>query len=52
MIIVEVWNSNRTRCGGRFNRYFFWLYLLLLPSSLTWDFLEWLERALTPNERR
>lgn len=52
MIIVEVWKSNRTRCGGRFNRYFFWMYLLVSPLILTWDFLEWLECVATPKERR
>lgn len=48
MIIVEAWKINRSRCGGRFNLYFFWLYPLMAPCALTWDFLDWLERVLTP----
>jgi hypothetical protein len=52
VIIAEVWNSNRERCGGRFNLYFFWVYPLVLPLALTWDFLNWLERALTPKAKR
>ena len=52
MIIVDIWNSNRSRCGGRFNLYFFWLYPLCAPMTMAWDFLTWLEHALTPNEKR
>ncbi len=51
MIIVEAWKINRSRCGGRFNLYFFWMYFLVIGFALTWDFLEWLERKLTPSDR-
>lgn len=47
MLIVEIWKSNRARCEGRFNLYFFWLYPFTLPLCLTWDFLEFIERKLT-----
>ena len=48
MTIVEIWRVNWSRCGGRFNLYFFWMYPLALPFCLTWDFLNWLERSLIP----
>lgn len=43
MIIIEIWKSNRTRSGGKFNRRFFWVYPLVLPLCLLWDLLSWLE---------
>lgn len=51
MIIAEVWMVNRSRCGGRFNLYFFWLYIIALPfvpGMFVWDFLRWAERKLEP----
>lgn len=48
MIVVNMWKTNQSRCGGRFNRYFFWGYPLILPFCILWDFLTWLERRLTP----
>jgi hypothetical protein len=48
MTIVEIWRFNRSRCGGMFNLYFFWMYPLAVPFCLAWDFLNWLERSLTP----
>ena len=50
MIIVDMWKINRSRCGGRFNLYFFWLYPVVAPLFV-WDFLNWLERRLTPTVR-
>lgn len=44
MIIVEIWESNRARSGGKCNQRFFWLYPLVLPFCLTWDLLCWLEK--------
>ena len=40
MITIEMWKANRGRCGGRFNLYFFWLYLLALPFCLVFDLTE------------
>ncbi len=47
MIITQVWESNRTRCKGRFNLIFFWMYVLFLPAMLVWDALEWIEAKLS-----
>jgi len=47
VIITEVWKSNRSRCRGRFNLYFFWMYVLFIPALLVWDALNWLERKLS-----
>jgi hypothetical protein len=52
VIVVEMWKINRERCGGRFNLYFFWMYPLVVPFCLMWDLLSWLERSLTPKEKR
>jgi hypothetical protein len=48
MLLADIWKSNRERCGGRFNLYFFWMYSIVIPFCLAWDFMEWLEKALTP----
>jgi hypothetical protein len=50
MLIVDVWKSNRKRAGGRYNLVFFWIYPLCLPASLLLDFVDWLERAITPKD--
>lgn len=52
MSIIEMWKINRSRCGGRSNLYFFWLYPAAVPFCLTWDLLCWLERIGTPTEKR
>lgn len=44
----EIWRLNSTRCGGKFNLIFFWMYppaaLMLLPFTL----LCLVEMLLTP----
>jgi hypothetical protein len=52
MLIADMWKINRTRSGGRFNLYFFWMYPLAAPFCFMWDLLCWLERAATPTEKR
>lgn len=47
MIIAQVWESNRTRCKGRFNLIFFWMYVLFAPAMIVWDALEWIEAKLS-----
>lgn len=51
MLIVEMWKINRSRCGGRFNLIFFWMYPIAAPFCFMWDFLNWIERALTPQTK-
>ena len=52
MLLVELWKSNRERCGGLFNLYFIWMYPFVIPACLIWDFLQWIENKLTPSDRQ
>jgi hypothetical protein len=44
--LIEVWKINQTRCGGHFNKIFFWLYPIVFIYLIPFTILCLLEYVL------
>ncbi len=46
----KMWKLNASRCGGRFNLFFFWMYPVAAAMLLPFTVLCLIEVLLTPND--